>query len=286
MRTIKCGERSSYQIRNTNISGFLIKLHGFGSGVNVTPVDVPYKARITAKLYQKGFNGTILDGTITGLAKGCARRVSDWIESDTECTSVIVAAGASVIGQSIWLYRILLPQVLNLNDDDVLDVEVELPSDSFTNHNASTSYLGIKEIYGIGSQMFIPRMREYVMPALETRHEMHLGDNILRAVFVGAATNTPHNDGLEKVEVYSDRRQYIFDEEEILMEGLINEFEGVVVIDREEDEVRLVATMDGQSNAAGDLRLVVTSYYINALIAADGTNRRNRHLKHIQEKIQ
>lgn len=286
MRTIKPGERSSFQIRNANIAGFLIKLYGIGSAVNTTPVDVPYQARITAKLSQKGFNGTILDGTITGLAKGCAKKVADWLESDTECTRVVVTAAAAVVGESEWIYRIIFPQVINLNDDDVMDVELEMPSGTLTDHNTSTSYLGIKEIAGIGAQMFIPIMKEYVLPALETRHELFLGDNILRAVYVGAAAHTPADDGLDKVEIYSDRRQYVYDEEEIHMEGLLNEFEGAVVIEQEEDEVKIVASMDGILNAAGDLRLIVTSYFINSLIVADGTNRKNKHINYIKEKIQ
>ena len=106
MKTIIIGQRTSFEIRNANVSGFIVKINGIGSAVDTTPVDVPYKARISAKLRQAGFNETILDGTITGLAKGTSPRLESWVESDTQSTRVITAAAGEVVGVSEWVYKI------------------------------------------------------------------------------------------------------------------------------------------------------------------------------------
>lgn len=285
MRTIAIGARTGFQIKNANLIGFLIKIYGIGSAVNVDPVDVPFKARISAKLRQAGFNETVLDGTITALAKGTAPRNQVFKESDTEGYRVVAVAAGAVVGILEWTYKILFPTVINLNGDDVMDVEIDFASDSLTNHNVSTSYIGIKEIDGVGSQFYIPKVKEIVLPSLETKHEVYLGDNILRAVFVGAATHAPAEDGLTKVEIFSDRRNYTMDPEEIALEGINTQHKTVCVIDQEHDQVKIKSTMDGTLNAAGDLRLVVTDYYINQTLAALGANRANKHKQALAAKI-
>jgi hypothetical protein len=285
MRTIKIGERSSFDIRNANLIGFLIKIVGVGNAVNTDPVDVPYKARLLVKLRQAGFNETIVDGTVLGLSKGTIPRNEQWVASDSLGYRVVTAKAAGAAGVLEWTHKILFPTVINLNGDDVMTVEFELPSDALTTHDTATSYMGIKIIDGIGSQFYIPKIKEYILPALDTKYENFLGDNVLRVVFCGAATHTPIEDGLKNVEIYSDRRTYTVEDFELAMEALANESESIIVVDQEHDHLNLKCAMDGSTNAAGDLRMIVTDYFINGQLASAGASRTAKFKNKLAQKI-
>jgi hypothetical protein len=285
MRTFKIGERSSFRLKNTNISGFFVKILGVGSAVNTTPVLVPYKARINAKLQQGNFNDTILDGVIANLAKGTASKLDKWAHADYMQTTVLTAAAAAVVGITEWLYLIKFPTVINLNDDDALDIEIELPSDALTDHNTSTSYIGIEEVMGVGSQFFIPKVKEYVLAALETKADFNLGDNILQAVLLASTNKTPLEDGATKIELFSDRRNEVLEGERMRYAASEHATKGIIFIAEEHDSVKVKFTMDGTLNAARDLCMVVTDFYIDGNLVAEGQARQARHVNTAKRKL-
>ena len=284
MKTFTIGQRSSYQIKNANIEGFFVTVHGIGSAVNTTPVLVDDQLKMTAKLSQGAFNDTIIDGLVRDLWKGPMDEKDYAADEQYMHTRVVTAAAAEVVGVSEWSYLIKLPTVINLNGDDFLEVEIDFPSGSLTDH-AATSYVMVNHKDGIGSQFFIPRIKEYTLPALETSYEQYLGDNIIKAVFCGDTDHTPSDDGLTQVEIYSDRRNEILAAEQLTWLAARSNAECAEIISYEHDQVKIRCTMDGTLNAAGDLRLVVTSYYTDASLVAEGQARQNRHLNYAKRKI-
>jgi hypothetical protein len=284
MKTIKIGEKTSYQIKNANIIGFFIMIYAVADAVNHTPVLVPDKAKISVNLRQAGFNDKVLDGLVRSLWRGTAKRLDKAGATTYMGTREIAAAAGGTAAIEEWTYKILFPTTIIMNGNDEMEVEVEFPTDALTTHSTSLSYLGIREIHGTGSQFFIPKIKEYTLPALETKYEKYLGDNILRVVFMGGTTNGCFDDGLTQVEFTSDRRDDIVDTQEIVYETTANGNKGLIVLSEEHDQVKIKATMDGTSNAAGELKMVVTDYYIDAVLATTGARREKNHEAKLKDK--
>jgi hypothetical protein len=170
-----------------------------------------------------------------------------------------------------WLYKIELPSIINLNDEDVMTVDVYFPGDSLT--TCESAYLTIKEITGIGNQAVVPKIFEYILPELDTRYDKDLGSNITRIVFVGSAGKTPAEDGLTQIDMKSDRRDYVMDGEEIVYEGVTTESKAVIALNKNQNDVRIKCTMDGVLNASGDLRMIVCDFWSDSSTIAAAVRR-------------
>lgn len=285
MKTIKIGEKSSFQIKNANVVGFFLVIYAVAHVVAEDPVFVPDKCRISAKLRQSGFNDTILDGLVRSLWRGTAPRDEYAASSLCYGSRIVVQQAGGVVGILEQYYKILFPTTIIMNGEDTMDVEIEFPADALTNHDPALCYLGIREIYGTGTQFFIPRIREYTLPTLDTKYEKYLGDNILRVVLMGGTTNTPVLDGLTQIDFTSDRKTDLLDIQELSLESTANLTKGVVFIKDEMDQVKVKCTMDGTSNAAGELKMVVTDYYIDAALVASGSRRQKKHAQKLASKV-
>ena len=285
MKTIYIGAKDSFELRNVDIKGFLIKVRGLGSGVDVTPVDVPYLPKINVKLKQGNFNGTILDGSILGLSKGTSARLENWAESDALSVRVVTEADAETKGVTEWVYKVELPSVINLNDSDVMSVEVDFPAGSMASHDSAGTFLTIKEIAGIGNQAVVPRVIEYIMPKLDARFDKQLGNNITRVVFVGAASNTPFKDGLLEVDMKSDRKDYTMTMEEIHYEGVSSKFNSVIALNEFQNDVIVKCTMDGLSNDAGELRMIVSDFWSDSAMINKAQVRGNWQSQSLKQSL-
>ncbi|MHB8131653.1 MAG: hypothetical protein ACYDEX_21955 [Mobilitalea sp.] len=285
MKTIKIGETDSFELRNQNVAGFIIKIVATADAVNEDPTFAYYKPTIKAKLKQSDFNDTIVEGTICGLAKGTNTRLEKWVGVDAQGSRVVTAKGAAVVGVLEIFYKINLPTVINLNGDDVMTVEVVNPADSCGNHNTVGTYLGIEPFETSGSQSFIPRIKEYTLPTLETKYEKSVGSNVTRVVFVASSTNDVVADGLTQLDIWSDRLDHSFDASQIQYECDACQSNSLIAIQEEVDQLKIKATMDGILNAAGDLRMIVTDYYVNRELAITGAERTAKHRQKLANKI-
>lgn len=285
MKTIKLGERSGYEIKNTNVIGFFITLFGTGSGVNVDPVIFPSYARILVKLRQSGFFDAVLDGTVPSLWKGSAKKRDYAFDHSCMSKRIVVAKTAGLAGVIEYSYKIMFPTTIQMNGEDTLSVEIDFPNGTFFDHDPALCYMGIREIYGTGVQYFIPRIKDIVFPALETVFDKYIGDNVLKAVVTSGNPDGPLTYGLLHAEIKSDRRNDILDLADLHNEEAGNLSKSIIVLDHELDQVNLKFKMDGITNLAQYLTLVVTNYYIDSNLVAVGEKRERKHEAKMRGKV-
>jgi len=276
MKNLKIGERTGYTVKNANIAGFFVTVNLYDAGTSSAPFDFD-KPRLSVKLRQKAFNDIIIDGTIRGLFKGTAGKLE---RNATDCLNIIRGDGLTQ-----YTFRITFPTVINLNGLDEMYVEVDFPSNSATSHNASSSFMSIKEIDGIGNQFYVPRIMEKVLPAYETEFDHYFGDNVLRLGVISSWDNIPTGVGLLKTEIFSDRRNTTVNLEELLCYQMENVNGTILLVDEEHDQLRVKLSMDGVRNESSSLKVVTTSYYIDSILVTEGKQREAKHLAYAQGKI-